>query len=240
MRWSSLLLLFVLFTTSCKTYKGDVDIHEDITVFKKIKKGKGSKKVTFVPGKYSGTLRPSSRTKFKLILKDEKGKSHKIPFLIEKGTKFPKKNGELLIKKETSKQPYDLAIKVSTDVSTSGEYTTTESCVSHYIHDEVCRWVPSRNVCHTEGGNRVCRTKPSGQEVCYTTSSRQVCHSEPGYNDCRTESIPVYGSEEVTYADVTTVFNIVINLVDAETIKGVFDHAKSKTKKKPIASGPCN
>ncbi|MBT5095132.1 MAG: hypothetical protein HOM21_12845 [Halobacteriovoraceae bacterium] len=219
--------------------RGEIDVHEKITVFKKGGLFSSKLKPVEIPvGKYKTTLKASSKKKFKLTIKDVNGKSVKVPFVIPAGTKVPETEGTLLLSSAETKQPYDLAIAVSTKVS-GHTYTTTESCVSHYEYDTVCRWVSASESCHTEGGDEVCRTKPSGQQVCFTTSSRQVCSTEPGYEDCREESTPVYGSEEVTYDETTSTRNVIAEFKDGDIIKAVFDHAKTKSNRDRIGSGPC-
>jgi hypothetical protein len=235
-------ILFVaacLLLVSCKAMKGDLIINEDITLLKK-KSIFSSKmeKVKIPEGSYKASLKGTSKKKFKLKIKDVNGKELSIPFVIPKGTTLPAYEGELTLSKKQTKQPYDLVIAVSTD-SRSSQYTSHESCVSHYTYQTVCHWVSASTQCHDEGGHRVCRTKPSGDEVCYTTSTRRVCSTTPGYQDCNEVSTPVYGSQEVTYDSTTTTKSLVARLKDVENIKASFDHQDSKTNRSRIGATAC-
>ena len=226
-----------LFLVSCKAAKGDLDIHESITLLKKKSLFSSKlKKVKIPAGNYKATLKASSKKKIKLKIKDVKGKDLSIPFLIPEN--FELKEGDVELSSQVTKQPYDLAISIAKN-SNSQVYDTTESCVSHYIESRECHWVSASTSCHTEGGHEVCRTKPSGEEVCYTTSSRQVCSTTPGYTSCHNVSTPVYGSQQVTYESVTTTKTMIVRLKEVENIKATFDHESSDTNRHQLSSSAC-
>jgi hypothetical protein len=99
--WAIVIAISALLV-SCKAMKGELDVHEKITLLKKKSVFSSKlKKVDIEIGKYKGKLKASSKEKFKLSLKDVvDGKDATFIFKIPKDTEIPTSQGELVITAE--------------------------------------------------------------------------------------------------------------------------------------------
>jgi hypothetical protein len=188
-------------------------------------------------GQYKAVLNPTSKTKMNLELKIE-DKEYKFPLSIPEGVKVPESDGQLDLTADEIGQPYDLDARVKTDIS-SYDYDRHESCVSGYVSERRCHWVPSRESCHETGGEEVCTTRRTGERVCATTPTRTVCRTIPGHESCRVESIPVYGSQRVSYRDTRSTRHVAVELADAGSIVASFAHADTDTSTSRMGSSVC-
>lgn len=232
------VITVMLLLTSCKAMKGEMTVHENLSLNKK--KSIFSKKIIKVKvpaGEYKAVIK-GTKSKIKIKVEDVGKKSPTFVFKIDESVKIPTSNGDIKIAATKTGQPYDLGVKVDTD-SDSSSYDTTQSCVKYYRTETRCHWVSSSTSCSETGGGEVCRTTPGGEERCYTRPTETSCHTTPGYNSCSDVSIPVYGTEPVTVTNTTTTRNVVSELLKGETIMATFTHTKVSNSTYRSAFGSC-
>ena len=178
-----LILAFALSLGGCykKTVNGEFSVYESF----QLKKGK--KVITIEPNEYSAQLKLKDKKKFQLVVPGVKGKN--FTFKFPKQLTVPNGQGTLTLRARDLNQPVDVELIFNTDTSRSERRTEIENC-SQTFYDRVCTW-------ETTPGRRVCREDHHGHRVCRYEQPRrrQVCRSVP-----RT----IYGTQEVTFRNVST------------------------------------
>lgn len=240
----TVMAMAMITLASCKSMKGNLSVSDDAS-FKR-KTIFGNEKTIKVPaGSYSAKLKIAGKDSLKLKLKNDDKSFKTIKFSAEEEIKIPAYEGEVIIKVDQMGTNYDLDVKVATDTSSS-TYNTTESCISGYRSEEVCRYIPRRTVC--KGNKDVVRdrrdvnwdARRDRQNDRDNDDDRTVCYEEGGYTSCSIESVPIYGSQSVTYALETTTKNVRAALkLEGKKIIAKFAHSDTDTDKTRLSSGVC-
>lgn len=120
------LLVFSLLLVGCKHIKGTLDLNSDLTL-----KDKHGKSFVLAPGQYTMDWTKKNVFGKKFVsfwVKDLKGKKHTVHLPDPGITEVPSESGEFLLEAGKIKQNFDVAGKVSTEVSNSDSVRAVESC----------------------------------------------------------------------------------------------------------------
>mgnify|MGYP003658291769 CR=1 FL=1 len=234
----TMVAIAILSLSSCKTMKGNLVLSED-TSFKRKTIFGNFKKIEIPKGSFKASLKVSGKDKLKLKLKEEDKTFKTIKFEAEGEIELPKTQGETTIRVDQLGTNYDLKVKVNTDFDSS-TYDTTESCISGYRSEEVCRWVSSYTSCKSNKDVVRDRRDVNWDARRDNDNDTTVCHTVPGHTSCSIESIPIYGSQEVTYAQETTTRYLKAGLLlEGKKEVAKFSHSKSKTDRTRLSSSVC-
>lgn len=239
MRKLLLLAMASVLFVACDSMKGDLEVKNSITVEKKSGLfGRKREVITIEEGSYDAVLNPTSKTNINLVIKVD-GKKAKIPFTVAPHQVLPDYDGKLVIESTDSGQPYDLEVSSNTTSSRSSEYTRSESCISGYDSVYRCHTIPGETECRDVPSPSNCSRDDDGVVTCTGNDTRQVCHTRPGTTECGYEQVAIYGSQLVTYVDVTTYKNVEAFLLEGSSKLANFKHASASTSSHSVGSTTC-
>jgi hypothetical protein len=152
MRNLLLSISIVLFFTSCKSFTGQYDSNQDLTLVHTTVFG-NKKKIVIPADLYTAKLGFSSKNKLKINLKSAGKSPISVKIQVPENTELPT-NGKISILASQSGQFYDLKGRVSTSYTRSDSVRGTEGC-SYYEDQWICnercdRHGNCRNICDYE------------------------------------------------------------------------------------------
>ncbi len=239
MRNIILLTIVSMLFVACDSIKGELSVKNAITLEKKSGfLGRKREEITIEEGSYEAVINPTSKTNINLVVKID-GKKAKIPFTVAPHQVLPDYEGKLVLESTDSGQPYDLEVNSNSTSSRSSEYTRSESCISGYDSVYRCYDVPGETECRNVPSPSNCSRDDDGVVTCSGNDTRQVCHTRPGTTECGYEQVAIYGSQLVTYVDVTTYKNVEAFLLEGSAKLANFKHSSASTSSHSVGSTTC-